>query len=105
MDQRMRRLQIKIRRAGITRAVLLIGPYAIKFPRWRYGWKKFLYGLISNKTEGDFNCLADEKHLCPTLFSLRIGMMNVQRRCQPLTDDEWDSIDVRDVPQIGRAHV
>lgn len=90
----MCRLQMKVCRNGITRAVLLIGPYAIKFPRWRYGWFKYLCGLRSNMTERQFAPLSDEYFLAPTIWAAWGGFMNVQRRCIPLTDDEWERIDV-----------
>lgn len=83
---------------GITRRVWLIGPYAIKFPRIRYGWNKFLRGLLSNMTEAVMSPVADEYALAPTLFSIWGGWMNIQRRCEPLTDEEWDSIDRDDIP-------
>ena len=84
---------MKICRNGITRAVLLIGPYAIKFPRWRYGWFKFLCGLRSNMIEWQFRRMANQFCLAPTIWHIPGGFMNVQRRCEPLTDEEWESID------------
>lgn len=75
---------------GVTRAVLLVGRYAIKVPRLRYGWSKLLYGLLSNMTEARFTCLADQFRLCPTVFSIPGGFLNVQRRCAPLSDEEWE---------------
>lgn len=80
---------------GITRAVLLIGRYAIKAPRVRYGWDKFLLGLLSNMQEGRFSVLAKEFALAPTVFSLPGGWLNIQRRCDPLTDAEWDEVEAR----------
>jgi hypothetical protein len=77
---------------GITRTVILTKRYAIKFPAIRNGWRMFLYGLLSNTDEQRFTCLADQFKLCPTIFSLPGGWMNVQPRCQPLTDDEWSTI-------------
>lgn len=77
---------------GITRAVLLIGPYAIKVPRVRYGWSKFLYGLLSNMTEARFKPLADKWSLAPVVFAVPGGWLNVQRRCEPIGDDDWNHI-------------
>lgn len=74
---------------GVTRSVLLIGKYAIKFPTVRYGWDKFLRGLLSNMCEAQFNVLSDEMHLCPTIWAMWGGWCNVQRRCKPLTDEQW----------------
>lgn len=78
---------------GCTRAVLLVGPYAIKFPRVRYGWVKLLQGLLSNMTEARFTSLSGHFALAPTLFAIPGGFLNVQRRCQPLTDLEWSHIE------------
>lgn len=75
---------------GVTRAVLLIGPYAVKVPRLRYGWANLLSGLLSNMTEARFAGLANQFCLCPTVLSVPGGFLNVQRRCQALTDDEWE---------------
>lgn len=83
---------MRICRNGITRAVLLIGPYAIKFPRWRYGWFKYLCGLRSNMIEWQFRDMADEYHLAPTIWHIPGGFMNVQRRCEPLSYEEWLAI-------------
>lgn len=76
---------------GVTRAVLLIGQYAIKVPRVRYGWAKLLHGLLSNMTEARFTGLAEQFQLCPTVLSVPGGFLNVQRRCRPLNDREWEA--------------
>lgn len=81
---------------GITRAVLLIGKFAIKVPRVRYGWDKFLRGLLSNMTEARFSCLADKFVLAPVIFAIPGGWLNIQRRCEPLTEEEWQSIHAND---------
>ena len=78
---------------GITRAVLLVGAYAIKVPRVRYGWSKFLYGLLSNMTEARFTSLAGHFSLAPTVFAIPGGWLNVQRRCLPLTDEQWTHLE------------
>lgn len=76
-------------RSGITRIAWLIGPYAIKVPNVRYGWGNFLRGLLSNMQEARFSPMSDTFHLAPVLFSLRGGWLNVQRRCAPLSDEQW----------------
>lgn len=85
---------MRLCRNGITRTVLLIGPWAIKVPTVRYGWHKFLLGLLSNMGEKTFSCVADRMHLCPTIFSTPGGWLNVQRRCMPLTDVEWADVEL-----------
>lgn len=74
---------------GVTRFVILIGPCAFKLPQLKYGWRMFLRGLLSNMTEAEFAPLADELALSPTVFSIWGGFLNVQRRCVPLTDEQW----------------
>lgn len=82
-----------IKRNGITRTVFLTKCYAVKLPTMRYGWRLFLHGLLSNMEEKRFTPLAGQFKLCPTIFSIWGGWLNVQSRCQPLTDDEWSSIE------------
>lgn len=77
---------------GVTRSVLLIGPYALKFPSVRYGWGKFLQGLLSNMCERQFKPLAAKYRLAPIVFGVPGGWLTVQRRCESLTDDEWEQI-------------
>ena len=84
---------------GVTRRVLLIGNYAVKVPRWRYGWRMFLTGLISNMAETRFKSLSDHFHLCPVLFSIPGGWLNIMPRCTLLTDREWDNICARCNPE------
>lgn len=88
---------------GVTRTVLLVGRYAIKVPRLRYGWSKLLYGLLSNMTEARFTPLADQFRLCPTVFSIPGGFLNVQRRCAPLSDDQWEATRLNDDDVHGRG--
>lgn len=42
--------------------------------------------------EKEFTTMASEYGLAPTMFGLWGGFMNIQVRCSPLTDDEWQSI-------------
>ena len=86
---------IIVNRNGITRTVILTKRHAIKFPTIRYGWGKFLYGLLSNIDEARFAPLSDHFKLCPTIYSAPGGWMNIQPRCQPLTDDEWHSVELQ----------
>ncbi len=75
---------------GVMRIVLLVGPYAIKFPSPRYGWVMFLRGLLSDMSEtrqGKPACRC--YYLCPVLFSVPGGWMIVMRRAQPLPDGMW----------------
>lgn len=83
-------------RSGITRIVWLIGPYAIKIPNPRYGWGKFLYGLLSNMTERRFSTVAEKFRLAPVIWSMWGGWLNVQRRCEPIIDEEFEALNEDD---------
>lgn len=79
--------------SGVTRRVFLIAEHAIKVPRVRYGWDKFLRGLLSNIQEQRFSCMSAQFSLCPTRWSMWGGWLNIQQRCKPLTDEEWATIE------------
>lgn len=68
---------------GVTRIVILIGPYAIKIPRLNYGWRMLLWGLIGNISEKTFSD-TKWKELCPVLLSFPGGFLNVMRRAEPV---------------------
>lgn len=76
---------------GITREVILIGRYAIKLPSIR-SWMLFLQGLLGNMQERDLMCL--DNRLCPVVFSLWGGWLNIMPRCEPLVEftEEMDTI-------------
>ena len=74
---------------GATRAVLLIGLYAVKIPRW-YSWKHFLLGLIANMQERDFSA-AKWPELCPVVWAAWGGWLVVMRRAEPITEAHWEN--------------
>lgn len=78
---------MKVCRNGVTRLVILLGSRAFKIPRFGYGWKMGLSGLLSNMQEREW-AGADER-LCPIVFSTWGGWLVVQRRARPFTDREW----------------
>lgn len=80
--------QIKLCRNGVTRIVLLIGPWAVKLPRFDLGWRMGLRGLLCNMTEREGASLRLDS-LCPLVFAAPGGWLNVMKRARPLTDDEW----------------
>lgn len=82
----------ELRRDGISRAVLLVGPWAIKIPKSRYGWPNFLRGLLANLQEARFS-RAGWPELCPVVFALWGGWLIVQRRARHFTEEEWDRFD------------
>ncbi len=75
---------------GATRCVFLAGNYAVKIPRM-HTWRNFLYGLLANMQE-------IEKHnakypgLCPLLWYLPGGFINIMPRAQPITDEYYELI-------------
>lgn len=95
-------LKIEIKR-GITRWVLLIGKYALKMPRihtkrehWGCSWVNFLRGLMANMNENQFSGLEFDV-LCPVVFYIPGGFLTVMLRASPLTDDQWKTLDVKDL--------
>lgn len=75
---------------GTTRAVLLVGGVAVKFPAMRE-WRLFLLGLLANMQERQFS-RTGWPELCPVLFSLPGGWLVVMKRAQVLTEAEWLAI-------------
>ncbi len=85
--------------SGVTREVFLTKRYAFKIPKLRYGWKFFLTGLLANMQERTFST-AGWPELCPIVFSIPGGWLNVQRRAASLTPHEWQNFD-RDLFEYG----
>lgn len=71
---------------GISRTVYLVGPYAIKVPCARYGWAKWLRGLIANLQERSIG-RAGLEGVCPVLFADPLGFVVVMPRAEPLPGD------------------
>ena len=78
---------------GVTRAVLLVGPWAIKFPTVIYGWRLFLLGLLANMQERQFS-RTGWPELCPVLWSLPGGWLVIMRRAKEMTALEFERIDL-----------
>jgi hypothetical protein len=77
---------------GVTRHVILLGPWALKIPRINYGWSMFLRGLLGNMQEAVWGrCGWDG--FCPVVFAIPGGFLTVQRRVRVMTDDEFASFD------------
>ena len=77
---------------GVTRIVLLVGPFAIKIPRINYGWQNFLRGLLCNMQERAFAAVGWDE-LCPIHFSIPGGWMIVMARAEPIPEDVWQDFD------------
>lgn len=80
-------LKLKFIQTGCTRKVFLIGRYAVKIPNWER-WDLFLNGLLGNMQEAMLSTLKD-KRLCPVIFSLPGGWLNIMPRAKVLTNDEF----------------
>lgn len=61
--------------------VLLLGPWAVKFPR-PTSWEAFLFGLLNNMTESR----TKGPGLCPVLWSCPGGFAIVMPRVAPLVE-------------------
>lgn len=83
---------MKINQQGITRVVVLIGRYAIKFPRVTRGWSMLIQGIFSNLSEANCwrnNCFdGNDGHpgLCPVKFSF-MGFILIMPRVEILSDE------------------
>lgn len=88
---------------GATRAVLLVGRYAIKIPS-ATTWKLFLLGLVANMQEVEFS-MTGWPELCPVLWSVPGGLLVVMRRAQPITQEEFDAIQFPEWQDKGDYYV
>ena len=91
-------------RQGITREVFLTRRYAIKIPKLKYGWHKFLCGLLANMQERQF-AAAGWPQLCPVVFSLPGGWLVVMRRAEMLSDAEWAAFNPEAFCETDDYHV
>lgn len=77
-----------MRRAfGTHRTTWLIGNYAVKTPVF-VEWRLFLLGLLANMQEARFSACGWPE-LCPVVFRLPGGFVNVMRRAEPLTREQF----------------
>lgn len=91
---RWKLLDFVILSGGTHRKVYLIGQYAFKRPIM-YSWRLFLCGLLANLQEISFS-EAGWPELCPVVFNLPGGWLNVMHRAKPLTDKEWTQLDFQE---------
>lgn len=84
---------------GVTRRVLLVGQWALKFPNPKE-WRLFLLGLLANMQEAMFS-ETNWPELCPVLWSLPGGWLVVMRRAREMTEEEYDAFDVETFIQCG----
>lgn len=69
-------------RRGVSRTVLLIGPWAVKLPSFRHGPVYFVYGLLGNLLEAERWALSRHKRLAPVLWCAPLGALLVMRRAR-----------------------
>lgn len=99
---RWKRLDIK-RAYGTHRTVYLLGRYAFKFPALAE-WRLFLCGLLANMQEVTFS-RAGWPELCPVVFALPGGFLNVMKRADPLTRDEFLNLNFKAFVEKPEYHV
>lgn len=86
---------------GVTRQVVLVGRWALKFPRVNCGWRIFLQGLLANMAEAVWGT-TELEGFCPVVLAVPGGFLTVQRRARVLTVEEYAAFDVRAF--IDREH-
>lgn len=77
---------------GSTRTVLLMGKYALKIPS-TVEYRLFLLGLLGNLQEKRFS--DSDPRLCPVIFSMPFGLMNIMPRARKLSRDEFFALDYK----------
>lgn len=88
---------------GTHRTTWLIGKYAIKIPVL-VEWRLFLLGLLANMQEAQFSaCKWPE--LCPVVFRVPGGFLNVMCRAEPLTREEFFALDYEAFVDAEDYHV
>lgn len=84
---------MKILKGGSRRTVVLIGKYALKFPSF-YSFNSFVEGLIHNISEYEFSTM-EIPELCPIIFRIPGGFLNVMPRCKCGVWPGWDEDDCK----------
>lgn len=99
---------------GLTRQVLLVERYALKWPRvtrprrWPHAresrWRLFVAGVLHNLTEARDGSQGDVR-LARTYWTLA-GFLNCQERAQALPESrEWKYLDYPDFKDIRPANL
>jgi len=86
---------------GSTRSTVLIGQYALKFPS-TVEYRLFLLGLLGNLQEKRFS--GSDPRLCPVIFSMPLGLMNIMPRAQMLSRDEFFALDYKAFVDSSNGH-
>lgn len=91
-------LNIRIKRNGVTRIVLLVWKYAFKIPNFSVEHRHFLYGCYANWSERVFSKQVKktnpdlEDMIAPSLFCSWFGLIQIQQRCEEISS--FDDIDL-----------
>jgi hypothetical protein len=59
---------------GATRRAFRFWRWAVKVPRFAYGQRQFIRGMLHNRIEAEIWRDYKESFLCPVLFSLPLGL-------------------------------
>jgi len=78
---------------GATRLVIFVGGWVLKIPSI-HSWKHFLWGLLGNMQERQFS-KSDMEGLCPVIFSIPWGFLNVMPYARPFSDAEFLAFDFK----------
>lgn len=78
---------------GATRWVFLIGRYAFKVPRPTDHWTIFVRGMLCNAQEKNFTTIKSPS-ICPVVFSLPFGLMNVMPRCDEVPPNLFSELEL-----------
>lgn len=78
---------------GSSRRCILTKNYAFKIPRLS-PYRSFLRGLLANLQEQSFWKYCHYDELCPIIFSLPLGFMNVMYKADELNENDFQLVDL-----------
>lgn len=93
---------MKWERKGSSREVVLIGQWAIKFPKL-YSWETFLWGLLANMQEIQFSKL-NWPELCPIIWYIPGGFLVVMPRCKILIRNDFCEEKINEIFTNAKLH-
>lgn len=86
---------------GVSRTVLLIGPWAIKAPSLRNGQRYFVKGMYGNILEADHWRKSRHPNLAPVYAVGPFGLWLVMRRYRTLVRRRLTNEEIAALPFIG----
>lgn len=75
---------------GSSRYVFLLFGLAFKFPSLN-SYRNFLWGLIANLNEHKLYYTLKHKKLCPIVFHIPLGILNVMPMVKLMSEDEFNN--------------